>query len=187
MTLKVNKALWTGSLALVSGCMPAPVQKDAENTSASSSVVRETTSADQAAPPAAPTAVAPAPLATPIQVQEGPENTQVSLMRVAVTGDVLTVQVSYRQEGTQFKTLSFQAKQVSVIDDKTSQRLSLLQDNQGQYLASPISERQADTIYVNVSSGSAVAWFKFPAPTGPTVSINIPDVGPFDGVPVTRR
>lgn len=119
-----------------------------------------------------------------IQTQPGPEGSQVALNKVAVTGDVLTVQVTYSgAKGWSYPPV----EDISVIDDATAQRIGVLKDNAGKPLASPL-DGEGKKLWVNLSRSPVIAWFKFPAPaaTSKTVSVNIPEVAPFDGVPVTR-
>lgn len=139
-----------------------------------------------------PAAAAQAPAATPapaIQTQAGPEGSQVSLVRAQVTGDVLTVQLSFQPVDDSYDSYDLDLDQVSVIDDTTSQRYGVLRDAEKRWQASPVPDNNAEVARVIVNNGRpVVAWFKFPAPpaTSPTVSINIPEVGPFDGVAVKR-
>lgn len=136
---------------------------------------------------AAPVVAAP-PAIQAIATGAGPDGTQVSLVRARVTGNVLTVELSYRPSDTDYNNIYFDVDEVSVIDDATSQRYGVLKDNANAWMASPISTN-GKQIRVNVDKGQpSVVWFKFPAPpaTSPTVSINIPEVSPFDGVAVQR-
>lgn len=133
----------------------------------------------------------PTPSPTPtaaaaIQQQPGPNGSQVSLNRVSVTGDVLTVLVSYI--GGKPAISFYPVDRVSVIDDATSQQLGILKDGQGHPLAAPLGSDDKQVSAITGQGTPTVVWFKFPAPpaTSKTVSINIPEVGPFDGVPVTR-
>lgn len=128
----------------------------------------------------------PAPTQAAIQEQPGPDGSRVALTRAAVTGDVLTIQVSYSAD--KYVTSYVPVNRVTVIDDATSQQLGILKDAGGNALAAPLNAK-GDEVRVNASAkGPMVVWFKFPAPpaTSKTISINIPEVGPFDGVPVTR-
>lgn len=127
---------------------------------------------------------APLPQQAVIQTQPGPKGAQVALNKVKVTGDVMTVQLTYTGEGS---TPQVDLENVSLIDDATAQRIGVLKDNDGKWLASPLSGR-GNGLSINLYESPAIVWFKFPAPpaTSKTVSINIPDVVPFDGVPVTR-
>lgn len=136
---------------------------------------------------AAPVVAAP-PAIQAIATGAGPDGTQVSLVRARVTGNVLTVELSYRPSDTDYNNIYFDVDEVSVIDDATSQRYGVLKDNANAWMASPIST-DGKQIRVNIDKGQpSVVWFKFPAPpaTSPTVSINIPEVSPFDGVAVQR-
>lgn len=110
------------------------------------------------------------------------------LTRVQVTGNLLTVELRYSPvagaTAPQFVYLNL--PEVSVIDDTTSQRFGVLQDEAKTWMAAPMDGQRISLLLRNGQPG--VVWFKFPAPpaTSPTVSINIPNVSPFDGVPVQR-
>lgn len=130
-----------------------------------------------------------APVSAPIASQPGPQGSQWDLTRAAVTGNLLTVQFLVKPAAD--KNLSFidqKIDDVSAVDDATSQRYSVLKDDTGKPMASPVAPT-GRVLRLSVDRGSqAVVWFKFPAPpaSSATVSINIPDVGPFDGVTVQR-
>lgn len=129
----------------------------------------------------------PAPVAVAvIQTQPGPDGMSGELNKVAVTGDVLTVQITVRA-GTDGKSLYMSNNEISVIDDVTAKRYGMLKDDSGKFLASPLSGDKQVGKYIS-KGGSEIFWFKFPAPpaTSKTVSINLPGIAPFDGVPVTR-
>ena len=121
-----------------------------------------------------------------IQTQPGSDGVVVDLNKVAVTGDVLTVQLSVKAPYQDGKSFYMSERQISIIDDATAQRYSLLKDNEGNPLASPLSGTRVGNYIAKGSTG--IYWLKFPAPpaTSKTVSINLPGVAPFDGVPVTR-
>ncbi len=127
-------------------------------------------------------------MVTPIQTQQGPEGARVDLTRAAVTGDILTVQLSYTAASDKSFSDYFRADEVSVIDDATSQRYGILKDQTGAWLAAPLFV--SHSIRVSAQKGeTAIVWMKFPAPpaTSRTVSVNVPKVGPFDGVPISRQ
>lgn len=135
-------------------------------------------------------AVQPMPAQTPIQSQPGPGGSQVDLLKVAVTGDILTVTMRCSSEDRN-NTEMFRIADISVIDDATSQRLGVLKDNAGAALVSKFTkgaQPQYDYMSAQCEQKPGVIWAKFPAPpaTTKTVSINFPEVAPFDGVPVTR-
>ncbi len=148
-----------------------------------------TAAPDAANPTIAQPAPAPAPASTPIASQPGPQGSQWNLTKAAVTGNLLTVQFLVKPASD--KNLFFidqKIEDVSVVDDTTSQRYSVLKDDTGKPMASPVAST-GRVLHLNIDRGSqAVVWLKFPAPPAgsATVSINIPDVGPFDGVTVRR-
>ncbi|KGB52975.1 hypothetical protein FG91_03154 [Sphingopyxis sp. LC81] len=142
-------------------------------------VTREAVTAAQDEAP-----VARMPAQVAIQSQPGPDGSQVDLMKVAVTGDILTVTLRCSSD-EKINSESFDVQKISVIDDATSQRLGVLKDNAGEWMASNVSGTSLNT---DCEIKPGVIWAKFPAPpaTSKTVSINLPKVGPFDGIPVTR-
>jgi flagellar basal body L-ring protein FlgH len=166
----------------LAGCnvSDAPPSDDAATTTTASDtgVTRE----PMAAPEPAPVARMPAQAA--IQSQPGPDGAQVDLLKVAVTGDILTVTLRCSSD-QKINSQSFNVDKISVIDDSTSQRLGVLKDDKADWMASNVS---GNFLRTDCEVKPGIFWVKFPAPpvTSPTVSINLPEVGPFDGVPVTR-
>ena len=126
---------------------------------------------------------APPPEPIAIQTQPGPDGTQVDLRRAFITGDILTVEASYRGDASHYISLG----SVSVIDEATAQRYDVLQDDQDRYMVS--SETFQGRVLVSPDPDEpAIVWFKFPAPppTSETISVNLPEVGAFAGIPITR-
>lgn len=165
------------AFAMASCAKPAPTPEATTTTDANTSgVVRQETAAPEAPPAATP--VTPA-----IQTQTGPGGSQVALNKVAVTGDIMTVSMTFT--GGTCCTYT-KVDQVSAIDDATSQRIGVLKDNAGNWMAAPMYSNDKE-VRIDPSK-PAVVWFKFPAPpaTSKTVSITLPEVAPFDAVPVTR-
>lgn len=155
-----------------------PAKQAANTSSASDGVARvETPAPDQ--PP-----VVTMPETVVIQSQPGPQGAQVDLLKVAVTGDILTVTLRCVAP-EKYNTKLFKLDEVSVIDDATSQRIGVLKDSSGKWMASALT---GDNMTVPCTTPPGIMWAKFPAPpaTSPTISINLPGVAPFDGVPVTR-
>ncbi|MBB4857641.1 PBP1b-binding outer membrane lipoprotein LpoB [Novosphingobium chloroacetimidivorans] len=183
MDRMIRNAALAGFASLVlAGCnsnpQPAPGSDTAENAPAAG-VTRQTPAPEAAEPP-----VTPMPAQTAIQSQPGPDGSQVDLMKVAVTGDILTVTMRC-SSSEKINSESFRASNISVIDDATSQRIGILKDNEGNWLASNIA---GDSIMASCEIKPGVIWAKFAAPSAEakTVSINFPGVAPFDGIPVTR-
>src|SRR3546814_4391353 len=118
------------------------------------------------------------------------DGSQVDLLSVKVTGDILTVAMRCSSP-ERYNRESIRVAQVSVIDDATSQRIGVLKDNEGNAMVSNLvrsSSPETDNMMVDCTSKPGVMWAKFPAPpaTSATVSINLPGVAPFDGIPVQR-
>lgn len=185
-TVTMNKlAMTTAAFALfpLAACGPTEEQTQPDQTAVEApdgpGVIREETQAaemDLPVPRMAPQAV--------IQSQPGPDGTQFDLLKVAVTGDILTVTMQCSTDGP-FRNPSIDVRKVSLIDDSTSQRISVLKDNADNWLASDVSGNFMRTA---CREKPGVVWAKFPAPppTSQTVSIALPQVAPFDGVNVTR-
>lgn len=167
------------ALAALSACNVKPNEAENGATAATSAA-----SAETANPTAATPAPAPAPI-NAIQTQPGPHGSTAMLERVAVTGNIMTVQLRL-SGGTRDSELA-KLEEVSVIDDATSNRIGVLKDSEGKWMASPIFVENNLRLETGRDAPSIV-WLKFPAPpaTSPTISINIPGIAPFDGVPVTR-
>jgi hypothetical protein len=130
---------------------------------------------------------------TVIATRPGSGGLEVDLTDVAVSGDIVTVSLRYRNLQVDFgATVDFPIEQVSITDDATSRRYGVLKDQAGQYMASPLSSN--NSIRFTVVSEKAfpgsyeVAWFKFPAPPpeAQTISINVPKVAPFDKIRIQR-
>jgi hypothetical protein len=171
-------------LALIVPVAACSVRDDGNNTTADAATAPEpsgVTREEVAAPTPTPTPLA----AAVIQSQPGPENNTVALNKVAVTGDILTVSMTF--SGSKSCCVHIPVDDVSVIDDATSQRISVLKDNTGKYMAAPLEVGGRNVGPADYDT-PGVVWFKFPAPpaTTKTVSIAIPGVAPFDAVPVTR-
>lgn len=122
----------------------------------------------------------------PVQTQFGPNGSEVDLMTAKVTGDIMTVTLRYRTLPNESMRTNYSIEEVSYIDDATSTRYGVVQDQTDAWLASP--KNAVGNISININNDSEIAWFKFPAPppTAQTISINVPEVSPFDGVSVER-
>lgn len=177
---KVSAAAFVAILIPLAACEVRD-RSEAQNATATTAAVPGVTR-EEVAPPEVP--VTPMPAQAAIQSQPGPDGSQVDLLKVAVTGDILTITMRCSSD-QRINTESFKVDDISVIDDATSQRIGVLKDNQGNWLASNVS---GSGIMAGCETKPGILWAKFPAPpaSSRTVSINLPEVAPFDGVPVTR-
>jgi len=185
MQLKIFTLAGAAVLALAACTAKEKPTQDDTAGAATGGVIRDEAKAEPETSP-----VTPMPAATVIQSQPGPDGSQVDLLSVKVTGDILTVTLRCSSP-ERYNRESIRVAQVSVIDDATSQRIGVLKDNEGNAMVSNLnrsSSPENDNMMVDCTSKPGVMWAKFPAPpaTSPTVSISLPGVAPFDGIPVQR-
>lgn len=169
-----------------------PAQREADSTADSNpddvSAANRNSAGDAAVGPSASTEAAGTPATAPaiLQTQPGPKGSSVDLNRISVVGNVMTVQLTYRAPSSivHFTKLS----EVNVVFDNSSQRASVLKDDAGRWLAAPLSGMGDSLAIRPTGSSPLVVWLKFPAPppSVSTVSLNIPEVGSFDGMPIAR-
>ena len=152
-------------------------------------------STPQAAPAATPRA--PASGSGAIQTQMGMTgDVEVDLLKASVQEGILTVTLAYRNKGNQ----EVQLKQIALddvyfISETEKKKYHVLKDSKGDWIAAPVARGTlgTDTGFgaksIAVGPGSkAIVWFKFPAPPEnvPMINLVVPDVMPFDKVPVSR-
>ncbi len=179
---------------VVNGCQPAQepevVQPVPESTPAESAIQEEESTSQNTVqrnePEAESNQLAPRLSAEPAQTQYGPDNAEVDLMSAKVTGDIMTVTLRYRTMPDESMGTNYPIEEVSYIDDASSKRYGVLQDEAEDWLASP--KNAVGNISINIYDDAEITWFKFPAPPpeAQTISINVPEVSPFDGVSVER-
>lgn len=116
----------------------------------------------------------------------------VHLSKARVVGQILTIEFTFepkRNAGGQYESgRSYYGKpaDLAYIDDASAQKVGLLQDATGKYMISPQSNN--GELHISGRSHPEVATLKFPAPPAnvPSISIDLPGIGSFDGVPITR-
>lgn len=119
-------------------------------------------------------------------------NGTIHLMKAKVVGAILHVEfvaVPHKKADGSYSSLSISThklKNFDYIDEATSKKVTLLQDEDGKYMADPLSGT-GDALLVSGSQPKTLS-LKFPAPpeTSPTITIDFPGVGAFDSVPVSR-
>ena len=160
---------------------PAPAPEPASAPASNPSLIRE---------PAAPQQQ-PDPAAQAIQSKPFGQGT-LALTKVKVVGQILNVEFMYippKNEKGDYKFTNEHSGKLTdfaYIDEATSKRISLLQDESGKYMTDPAAG-VSNTIGLTGNSPKIIA-LKFPAPpeTSPTITIDFPGAGSFDSVPVGR-
>ena len=156
---------------------PAPTPTPASNPS----LIREPAAPQQQQDPAA----------QAIQSKPFGQGT-LALTKVKVVGQILNVEFMYippKNERGDYKFTNEHSGKITdfaYIDEATSKRISLLQDESGKYMTDPAAG-VSNTIGLTGNSPKIIA-LKFPAPpeTSPTITIDFPGAGSFDSVPVGR-
>ena len=160
---------------------PAPAPEPASASASNPSLIREPAAPQQQQDPAA----------QAIQSKPFGDGGTLALTKVKVVGQILNVEFMFipakKENGGYKYTIARTGKvaDFAYIDESTSKRISLLQDENGKYMVDP--SPQGKDISVSGSSPRIVA-LKFPAPaaTTPTITIDFPGAGSFDSVPVSR-
>ncbi len=156
---------------------PAPTPTPASNPS----LIREPAAPQQQQDPAA----------QAIQSKPFGQGT-LALTKAKVVGQILNVEFMYippKNEKGDYKFTNEHSGKLTdfaYIDEATSKRISLLQDESGKYMTDPAAG-VSNTIGLTGNSPKIIA-LKFPAPpeTSPTITIDFPGAGSFDSVPVGR-
>lgn len=117
-------------------------------------------------------------------------NFELSLIRAQVKGEVLTIQVVFKNTSSKRRRYAFFFRDVYYVDTEAKKKYYALKDTNGYYIAGPAYDRNAGGSF-NVEfdpQGKAIFWIKFPAPQAPTeeIEIYIPWALPFEGVKVKR-
>ena len=192
------------ALALLTACQKEPASTPAPQ-------AQEQAPNPNPAPPAPPApAPEPAPASNPGLIREpaAPQQQQdpaaqaiqskpfgqgtLALTKAKVVGQILNVEFMYippKNEKGDYKFTNEHSGKLTdfaYIDEATSKRISLLQDESGKYMTDPAAG-VSNTISLAGSTPKVIA-LKFPAPpeTSPTITIDFPGAGSFDSVPVGR-
>jgi outer membrane protein OmpA-like peptidoglycan-associated protein len=127
--------------------------------------------------------------------QTPPAETEVAgvtaeILELRQAGGVLRLAVRFANSGP--KTADFTrygVNRIVVVNAKSKQKHFPLKDANGQYIAGPIGDAiDGGSIALKIPSGqSCVLWAYFePVAAGSTMNVELPQVFPFDNVPVTE-
>ncbi len=126
--------------------------------------------------------------AQPLQSQFHGSGNTVDVLRAQVKDGVLTVVLRANAETGKY-ALKMQMDGVYYIDPKSQRKYLVLRDEKGDWIANPSKNRPGwNHAELAVKAPGRVFWFKFPAPESDTTTINlvVPDVTPFDDLPIQR-
>jgi len=137
---------------------------------------------------AAALAVPHAALAEPVET-EIPSVTA-ELVELRTSGGVTRLAVRYLNGGgAEASSDRFAADKIALVDVKSKQKHSPIKDADGKFVAGPIGDEiGGGRVYVKLQPGQqAVAWAYFDAiPPGTVVSVELPQMFPFEDVTVTE-
>lgn len=111
---------------------------------------------------------------------------EADVIKASAKGDILTVQLAYRNTGNENVELMYALQNVYYIDEKEKKKYHVLKDSQNVYLGSPNLLNNINTRLI--AGGKLIVWFKFPAPPVSTtkISLIVPEVLPFEDLPIFR-
>ena len=117
-------------------------------------------------------------------------NFELSVIRAKVKGEVLTLQVAFKNTSSKKRQYAFYFKDVYYTDSKTKKKYYALKDTRGLYIAGPAYDHNGGGSF-NVwiePNAKAIFWIKFPAPGNDTKSIDlyIPWALPIEDVKLER-
>ncbi|WP_312324702.1 hypothetical protein [Soonwooa sp.] len=168
------------SLALVA-CKEAKKEELVESTSNS-----EVTKSEEKAPDDTATPKAEAPVALSTKSLAGEV---ISVTKAKVIGKILYVEVILNRGGKSGLHV-IDIKEINYVDDAEAKKHEVLKDDEGVYQASPLQTSGSSKLQVSTSSSKSEALIslKFAAPpeTSKTITLNMPDFGSFDSIPITR-
>ena len=121
---------------------------------------------------------------------------EVDVVKANVQEGILTVTLAYRNNGKEeVKLKTIPIDDVYFISEAEKKKYHVLKDSQGYFIGAPVArsklgtETGFDVKPVAISPGAkTIVWFKFPAPPENVTVVNllVPDVMPFDKLPVSR-
>ena len=134
--------------------------------------------------------------AEPLQTQMGMNgDIEVDAVRASVRDDILTVVLAYRNTGQSDARVRYPVQDVYYIDNAENKKYHVLKDDKGDWIAAPVGRGQigrgfpggVSPIKIKADSKASV-WFKFPAPPDGVTSVDliVPDVIPFEELPISR-
>lgn len=149
----------------------------------------QTTSTPAAAPETVEPTVVPAAAPSASLATKTVNGTAISVVKASVTGKVLYVELLVKSD-KESSLLVMDARDIHYVDDAQAKKHELLKDDAGRYQASPMQTPSGSKLQITTNSRKpeALMNLKFAAPpeNSKTITLNIPDFGSFDAIPVSR-
>ncbi|SKB89965.1 hypothetical protein SAMN05660477_01697 [Soonwooa buanensis] len=172
------------SLALVA-CKEAKKEESVESASSS-----EVTKSEEKAPDDTATPKVEAPISLSTKSLGGEV---ISVIKAKVIGKVLYVELTTKAENADAGNTSLHVidiGEINYVDDAEAKKHDVLKDDEGVYQASPLQTSGSSRLQFSTKykAREVLVSLKFAAPpeTSKTITLNIPDFGSFDSIPITR-
>lgn len=116
-------------------------------------------------------------------------NVVISVVKANVTGKILYVEAVVKSsDESSLHVLN--VSEINYVDDAQAKKHEILKDDEGIYQASPMQTAKGSRLQVmtNSSKPEALISLKFAAPPAEskTITLNLPEFGSFEAIPVSR-
>jgi len=128
----------------------------------------------------------------PIQTQSHNilDGVQVDLTSLEVRNNIVTVKFQIRNTGAAKQGCNFSYKDCYIMDETNQKKYFALKDADGLFIAGPMyDDADGGRFWFDIGPGQSKGfWIKFPNPTDnpKSIVISIPDVSPFEEIPLGR-
>lgn len=126
-------------------------------------------------------------VADPLQTQPASSGKmEVDAIKASVKDGILTIQLAYRNKGSEDVNLYYGIEGVYYIDEKDKKKYHVLKDSKGTWIAAPLEG--VSIVGPVKADDKTIVWFKFPAPATASTKVNlvVPGVLPFEDLPISQ-
>jgi hypothetical protein len=114
------------------------------------------------------------------------DGVEVSLLKVDVRNNIVTLRFSVKNTGSSKQTWQFNYENCYIVDETNQKKYFPLKDSDGLYIAGPFYDNNnGGRFWFDLQpNGTKGIWIKFPEPTDApeTISVFLPGVSPFEEV-----
>ena len=110
-----------------------------------------------------------------------------NVTKVAVVGSILNVELVLENPEKRLLDLNVPAEDIYFIDDATAKKNSLLKDDSGRFMITPVNSEGKRLRFMG-SDEMLIITFRFAVPPADskTISLTVGKYGNFDALPITR-